>query len=154
AGPFGFVGRAGVISDGSGLALARERSYDVVSGRFTMPDPLGLGGGDTNFYRYVGNVPTMYIDPVGTDYRLPDEYSHLDDLPRTGGGGGGGGAGDGGSLPPLPKPRGSGADDPPEEATSIPKGIGKLIRKEIENGQGDHGPNTPWKGEINPDDIP
>ena len=28
-------------------------------------DPLGFAAGDTNLYRYVGNTPTNYTDPMG-----------------------------------------------------------------------------------------
>jgi len=28
-------------------------------------DPIGFSSGDSNFYRYVGNRPLIYIDPYG-----------------------------------------------------------------------------------------
>jgi uncharacterized protein RhaS with RHS repeats len=38
--------------------------YDPTVGRFLTEDPSGLDV-DSNPYRYVGNTPTMYIDPTG-----------------------------------------------------------------------------------------
>jgi hypothetical protein len=34
-------------------------------GRFISQDPIGFGAGDANLYRYVGNSPLMYVDPLG-----------------------------------------------------------------------------------------
>ena len=39
------------------------RYYDLDTGRFTMPDPIGLAGG-LNLYRYAPNL-LMWIDPWG-----------------------------------------------------------------------------------------
>jgi uncharacterized protein RhaS with RHS repeats len=33
--------------------------------RWVEPDPIGIGGGDTNFYRVEGNNPTNEADPTG-----------------------------------------------------------------------------------------
>ena len=43
----------------------RARYYDPGSGRFISEDPLGLGGGDINFYRYLSNGPVNGTDPTG-----------------------------------------------------------------------------------------
>ena len=43
------------------------RWYDPGLGRFLQPDPLGVGGGDTNLYRYVDNNPVLNSDPSGLD---------------------------------------------------------------------------------------
>jgi RHS repeat-associated protein len=67
ANPFTFVGQYGVRDDGNGLYNMRNRWYDPALGRFTRPDPLGIGGGDANLYRYVGNRPTDLVDPMGLD---------------------------------------------------------------------------------------
>lgn len=48
-----------------GLYYYRARYYDPFSGRFITRDPLGLAAGDINFYRYVGNNPINYVDPLG-----------------------------------------------------------------------------------------
>ena len=34
-------------------------------GRFIAADPIGLGGGDVNLYRYVRNDPVGRMDPLG-----------------------------------------------------------------------------------------
>jgi RHS repeat-associated protein len=49
----------------SGLYFYRARYYDPQSGRFVGPDPIGFASGDTNLYRYVGNSPTNFVDPLG-----------------------------------------------------------------------------------------
>lgn len=46
--------------------------YDATIGRFFAADPIGLDGGDTNFYRYVQNNPTNAVDPAG----LGPEWHH------------------------------------------------------------------------------
>jgi uncharacterized protein RhaS with RHS repeats len=38
---------------------------NISSGIFTSRDPIGLGGGDKNLYRYVGNRPLSSLDPYG-----------------------------------------------------------------------------------------
>jgi RHS repeat-associated protein len=49
----------------TGLDYDRARWYDPNSGRFLAQDPISFGGGDSNLYRYVGNVPTNLTDPSG-----------------------------------------------------------------------------------------
>jgi RHS repeat-associated protein len=65
ANPFEFVGQAGVMTDGNGLLFMRARYYSSEQGRFTNQDPLGLGGGQANFYAYISNDPVNGIDPTG-----------------------------------------------------------------------------------------
>jgi hypothetical protein len=36
--------------------------------RFIAADPLGFGGGDSNFYAYVGNNPINFTDPSGESF--------------------------------------------------------------------------------------
>ena len=48
--PYQFTGRE---SDGTGLLHYRARYYHPGRGRFVAEDPIGLGGGDPNLYRYV-----------------------------------------------------------------------------------------------------
>jgi RHS repeat-associated protein len=43
----------------------RERIQSPSMGRFGQSDPSGFGGGDTNFYRDVGNSPSNAVDPSG-----------------------------------------------------------------------------------------
>ncbi|WP_306297041.1 Calx-beta domain-containing protein [Nostoc sp. C052] len=65
ANPFEYVGQWGVTDEGNGLDFMRSRFYDSNLGRFTAVDPIGLSGGDTNFYRYVFNQSTTFTDPSG-----------------------------------------------------------------------------------------
>jgi RHS repeat-associated protein len=48
----------------AGLYYYRTRYYDAAHGRFLSEDPLGVLGG-INLYVYVGNNPTILIDPSG-----------------------------------------------------------------------------------------
>ena len=41
------------------------RHYDPSIGRWTDKDPIRFGGGQSNFYVYVGNDPVNRIDPDG-----------------------------------------------------------------------------------------
>ena len=46
------------------LYFMRARYFDQSSGRFISEDPIDFGSG-TNFYRYVDNDPSSFIDPDG-----------------------------------------------------------------------------------------
>ena len=46
------------------LYYYRARYYDAPSGRFISEDPIGFQGG-ANFYVYVSDEPTGYVDPFG-----------------------------------------------------------------------------------------
>jgi RHS repeat-associated protein len=50
--------------EASGLTLAPYRAYDAELGRWLSRDPIGEEGG-INLYGYVGNRPTILIDPLG-----------------------------------------------------------------------------------------
>jgi RHS repeat-associated protein len=65
ANPHKFGGRYGLAEDGTGLVRMGARYYDPDSGRFTTQDPIGLFGGDSNLYRYVGNDVVGAVDPSG-----------------------------------------------------------------------------------------
>jgi RHS repeat-associated protein len=41
------------------------RYYHPTLQRFLSEGPIGFGGGDPNLYAYVGNMPTVYGDPLG-----------------------------------------------------------------------------------------
>jgi RHS repeat-associated protein len=43
----------------------RARWYDSSIGRFISADPLGLDGGDPNYYRYAFNAPQQFTDSFG-----------------------------------------------------------------------------------------
>jgi RHS repeat-associated protein len=60
--PFAFTGRE---DDSTGYYYYRARYYNPDQKRFIAEDPLEFGGGDTNFYTYVGNKPISFIDPSG-----------------------------------------------------------------------------------------
>jgi RHS repeat-associated protein len=60
--PFQYTGRVPVSG---GLYYYRARFYNSPTGRFISEDPIGLGGGDVNLYRYVSNAPTLLTDPLG-----------------------------------------------------------------------------------------
>lgn len=48
-----------------GLYYYRARYYSAELQRFISEDPIGLAGGDVNFYAYVGNNPVNRVDPLG-----------------------------------------------------------------------------------------
>jgi RHS repeat-associated protein len=60
---YSFTGRE--FDTETGLYYFRARYTDPRTGRFLSEDPNGLGGGDHNLYRYVGNSPTNATDPTG-----------------------------------------------------------------------------------------
>ncbi|MBC6419043.1 MAG: hypothetical protein GDA44_09775, partial [Prochloron sp. SP5CPC1] len=60
---YGFTGRE--LDPITGLVYYRARYYD--GERFISEDPIGFGGGDGNLYRYVGNSPTNFTDPLGNN---------------------------------------------------------------------------------------
>ncbi len=49
----------------TGMYFYRARYYSPDLKRFTSEDPIRFASGDVNFYRYVGNNPTNFIDPLG-----------------------------------------------------------------------------------------
>jgi RHS repeat-associated protein len=61
--PFGYAG--GIYETSSGLTRFGFRDYDAESGRWTSKDPLGFGGGGSNFYEYVLGNPIRAIDIWG-----------------------------------------------------------------------------------------
>lgn len=63
--PFTFVGAFGVMDEGNNIYFMKNRFYDAVTGRFMQKDPLGLAGGQANYYTYVGNAPLDRVDPFG-----------------------------------------------------------------------------------------
>ena len=61
ANPFGYTGRE--FGEAS-MLYSRARYYSPNMGRFTSEDPIRFDGG-INWYSYVDNDPTDYIDPSG-----------------------------------------------------------------------------------------
>src|SRR5262249_39512143 len=88
ANPFHFVGQFGIMQKGNGLDLMRARFYSAVMGRFVTPDPIGISGGEVNFYSYVGQNPVSYVDPDGQQYKDsgwlkgPPSFIKVHDLAR------------------------------------------------------------------------
>src|SRR5579864_4186396 len=60
--PYQYTGRD--YDPETGLRYYRARYYDPSVGRFLSEDPIQFGGA-ADFYEYVGNGPTNYIDPFG-----------------------------------------------------------------------------------------
>ncbi len=73
----------------SGFHYNYYRTYDPSTGRYLESDPIGLVAG-LNTYSYVGNMPTMYVDPSGMtaeDANIIMEYileNYADIRPRGG----------------------------------------------------------------------
>jgi len=61
--PFGFAG--GLYDSDTQLVRFGARDYDTETGRWTVKDPIGFAGGDTNLYGYVVGDPVNWVDPVG-----------------------------------------------------------------------------------------
>jgi RHS repeat-associated protein len=60
--PFAYTGR---VRTSSGLYNYRARFYSETAGRFISEDPIGVGSGDANLYRYALNQPLLLRDPLG-----------------------------------------------------------------------------------------
>ena len=67
--PYTYTGRE--YDSESGLLYYRFRTYDPNIGRFLQEDPIGLAGGDVNFYAYAENNPVNYTDPEGLQVKIP-----------------------------------------------------------------------------------
>lgn len=66
--PFRYLGRYGIMDDGTGLYHARARYFSPQLGRFITKDPLtgtDSDGQSLNRYVYVLNNPLMRVDPSG-----------------------------------------------------------------------------------------
>lgn len=78
--PFGFAG--GLYDTDTGLVRFGARDYDPALGRWTIKDPVGVEGGDTNLYAYVGNDPINATDPTGRNalsdlLTLPGDFTNM-----------------------------------------------------------------------------
>lgn len=73
--PFQYTGRE---NDGTGLYYYRARYYSPELQRFISADPIGLAGGDLNYYVYVGNNSVRHRDPHGLiNPTIPGYYDCL-----------------------------------------------------------------------------
>ncbi|MEE9327828.1 MAG: RHS repeat-associated core domain-containing protein [Cocleimonas sp.] len=61
--PFGFAG--GVYDLHTELVRFGARDYDAETGRWTVKDPIGFSGGDSNLFGYVTGDPVNFVDPEG-----------------------------------------------------------------------------------------
>jgi RHS repeat-associated protein len=71
---FGYTGQ--MYDADTGLSYYRARWYNPQTGQFLSRDPSELASGDANFYRYVGNSPTLYVDPSGM-CEAPTNTTHV-----------------------------------------------------------------------------
>ncbi len=60
--PYSYTARE---NDTNELYYYRARYYDPSLKTFISQDPIGYASGDYNWYRYVGNNPVSFIDPLG-----------------------------------------------------------------------------------------
>jgi len=60
-----YLHQGGRLDSVTGWYGFRNRDLIPSEGRWAERDPLGFGGGDLNIYRYVGNSPLTYADPLG-----------------------------------------------------------------------------------------
>jgi RHS repeat-associated protein len=60
-----YLFQSGRMDPVTGMYLFGARDYNPAAGRWMELDPTGLGGGDLNEYRFVGNSPADGIDPSG-----------------------------------------------------------------------------------------
>ncbi|MGE4423757.1 MAG: RHS repeat-associated core domain-containing protein [Pseudodesulfovibrio sp.] len=63
--PIGFAG--GLHDRDLGFVRFGWRDYDVRTGRWTAPDPIGEKGGDPDWYGYCLDDPVNGVDPAGLD---------------------------------------------------------------------------------------
>src|SRR5207302_8280045 len=75
--PFRYTGRE--FDSETGIYFYRARYYDPGAGRFASEDPAQFAGG-INFYRYVGNSPTRFLDPYGLGPVNPQDMVSLNNL--------------------------------------------------------------------------
>jgi len=69
-----YLHQGGRLDANTALYNFRNRDYSTTLMRWTTNDPLGFGGGDTNTYRYVGNGPTVKVDPLGLEAAVGHHY--------------------------------------------------------------------------------
>jgi RHS repeat-associated protein len=75
ANPFQYTGRES--DPETGLYYYRARYYDPAAGRFLSEDSIEFNGG-MNLYRFVGNSPLIYRDPLGLMSMEYNVSSHAD----------------------------------------------------------------------------
>ena len=61
------------------LYYNRARYFDPSTGRFLSEDPVGFGGDGTDFYAYVENDATDWVDPFGLQHK-PGGPTHFENI--------------------------------------------------------------------------
>ena len=54
-----------ILDEHTGNQWQNYRSYNPETATWQSADPIGFAAGDTNLYRYVGNIVLVYVDPYG-----------------------------------------------------------------------------------------
>lgn len=67
--PIGFAG--GLFDPNTGFVRFGWRDYDLDTGRWTAPDPIGERGGDEDWYGYCLDDPVNLVDSTGLAAFLP-----------------------------------------------------------------------------------
>lgn len=80
--PFRYTGRE--AGDVSGHWFYRARYYTPHTGRFLSEDAKRWSDPLRNLYRYSGNAPTAFVDPMGTNYIPLSPVWNLDRTPYIG----------------------------------------------------------------------
>ncbi|MGB8112284.1 MAG: RHS repeat-associated core domain-containing protein, partial [Candidatus Sulfotelmatobacter sp.] len=75
--PFQYTGRD--YDPETGLRYYRTRYFDPTVGRFISEDMAHFEGG-SNFYRYVRNSPTRFVDPFGLAEVNPQDMASMESL--------------------------------------------------------------------------
>jgi len=66
---YAYVGAWGYQADADfDILHVGHRYYDPETGRFLQRDPIGIED-DLNVYTYVGDIPTIFVDPTGEAYK-------------------------------------------------------------------------------------
>jgi RHS repeat-associated protein len=83
--PLGFAG--GLHDRDLGFVRFGWRDYDVKTGRWTAPDPIGEKGGDPDWYGYCLDDPVNGVDPAGLETKGSGISASLDGFGGSIGGG-------------------------------------------------------------------
>jgi len=75
---FAFAG--GLYDAETGLTRFGARDYNPEIGRWTAKDPIGFGGGQSNFYEYCLNDPVNFVDLVGLCGKSGSWFDKLKDM--------------------------------------------------------------------------
>jgi len=68
---YDFTFAGGLYDADTKLVRFGARDYNPEIGRWTAKDPIGFGGGQSNFYEYCLNDPVNAVDPDGKQWVTP-----------------------------------------------------------------------------------